>query len=165
MPHIHKLSPQGLTHDLSEAFLCLIAFHHCTSFHTVKKYSAHSAFVNRTVCLLWAACVLTFPSPYLSWSNFQLNHDSLSLPKTWLFGKVHPPPPRISFSLFVCGSKITNLIFVLLVHPECGSVLLVWQKNNEDKAGLCGDRNAFLTHVNEWRLTFHSSRPFTEWQH
>jgi len=37
--------------------------------------------------------------------------------------------------------------------------------NNEDKAGLCGGRNAFLTRVNEWSLTFHSSRPFAEWQH
>lgn len=76
---------------------------------------------------------------------------------------------NLPLGIFVSFIYFPVVVFSSLSFPawNCASVLLAqWKKqnNNEDKAGLCGSRNAFLTHANEWSPTFHSSRPFAEWQ-
>lgn len=106
MPHIYEQTLRELRDDLSEAFLCWIAI------ATIVWLFIHwitvaymMAFVNRTICLLYAACMLTFTSPCLSGSNFQLYTDSLSFTKTWLFlftpTHTHTPTPhRLPFFLY-----------------------------------------------------------------
>lgn len=123
---------------------------------------------SRTASLSHAVYALSFPSLCLSRSNSQPYLDTF-----FLICKVHPAPnsspPVLPVSV---GVKLAiSFFFFFFWSGGLYCPFRVWKcfigvaRNNEDKAGLCGGRNAFLTHVNEWRLTFHSSRPFTEWQH
>lgn len=118
MPQIHKKIPRELTHDSSEAFLCLIAFHHYASFHSLNKCRIHLAFVNRTVCLLYTACVCLLFRP-LTYHDQTFNSTTTlclfqSLDFSFFFCcKVHPAPHLFFFSC-ICRSKISNFIFFVL---------------------------------------------------
>lgn len=106
-------------------------------------------------------CLLFHPCAYLD-QTFN-STVTLSCLKTWLFLWTTPcptHPPTCHYPPSRCGSKINNFIFFLSLDFTMWKCFIGVVKNNEDKAGLCGGRNAFLTHVNEWCLTFHSSRPW-----
>lgn len=79
---------------------------------------------------------------------------------------ISPPPPSILISLM--GVKLAVGLFLLfwvrVLPTERESVLLAWPTTMRTRLGFVVAEMHFLTHVNEWRLTFHSSRPFAEWQ-
>lgn len=93
-----------------------------------------------------------------------IRHNALSPPNSWLFfflNQNFASLPSLPLLLFPLRVKLAVYLFIFLRR-----VFSMWKCfigvcwNNEDKARLCGGRNAFLTRVDEWRLTFLSSRPF-----
>lgn len=164
MPHINELTLWRAHTRLEEAcciwlpFTIVPLFIHWINASYIQLLSIGLfVFCNQLVCLLF------HPHAYLD-QTFN-STMTLSPLKTWLFFAKFTPP-SIPFLPSICGSKIShfNFFFLSFLHRMWKCFIGV-AKNNEDKTGLCGGRNAFLTHVNEWCLTFHSSRPFTEWQH
>lgn len=62
--------------------------------------------------------------------------------------------------------SLSLFFFFWVFFPlERGSVLLVCVGTTmRTRPGFVAAETHFLTHVNEWRLTFHSSGPFAQWQ-
>lgn len=155
-----KWSPES-SRDLSECLLHLSASHHCASFHTLINASYIQLLsIGLFVFSKQFVCLLFHPQCFLnqSWNS------TVTLYISSRFGCFTKFTPSTTFEFrSICGSTFScqKISFCFRMWKCFIGVV----KNNEDKAGLCGGRNAFLTHVNEWRLTFHSSRPFTEWQH
>lgn len=133
---------------MRESWLHFVAFHgwylffsHWVKAHHVELLSgALFAFCKLLVCLLFhrhSYLDQTFNSAVtLVSSNDLPAFVLLSIP--------------FFFAQSVGVKWVASFFYFGLFLSELGKCFIGLVINNEDKAGLCGGRNAFLTHVNEW---------------
>lgn len=142
--------PPPPAQDVRESLLHFVAFHCWYLFFTHRVKAHHVELLSGGLfafCKL-LVCLLFHRRAYLD--------QTFNSAVTLVSSKDLPAFVLLSIPFFFpqsVGVKWVASFFIYffcLFLSELGKCFIGLVINNEDKAGLCGGRNAFLTHVNEW---------------